>query len=336
MVIRRVDRDRPLRIAALGRGGGRVGLVLAVLVALGGCSIDRALRPGSYTVQRGDTLSGIARSYDIDWRQLAQWNHIAPPYRLRVGEQLTLKPYPPLNYARMSNGQPAPTRQSSELPPQRAPQNDNSHTQPLAQSSAPQVIDNSASSTAQTPASTQQASGATPDTSTTQSASSTPAAATSSGAAGSASSKEENSIDHASASATTRQTTVKAGGPSADGWQWPATGSLLRGYDASARRRGIEIGGKEDSPIYAASSGTVVYNGSGLKGYGKLIIIKHDAHYLSAYGFIDKSRVKQGQTIAAGAQIADMGLGPGNKPMLHFEIRKDGDPVDPEKLLPSR
>ena len=88
--------------------------------------------------------------------------------------------------------------------------------------------------------------------------------------------------------------------------------------------------------MYAASSGTVVYNGSGLKGYGKLIIIKHDEHYLSAYGFNQRSLVSQGQAVAAGAHIADMGLGPENKPMLHFEVRRDGDPINPQSVLPKQ
>ena len=99
--------------------------------------------------------------------------------------------------------------------------------------------------------------------------------------------------------------------------------------------QGIDIGGREGSPVYAASSGRVVYNGTGLKGYGQLIIIQHDEAYLSAYGFNRRTRVEQGQDVAAGAHIADMGRGPQNKPMLHFEIRKNGEPIDPESVLPA-
>ncbi|KEZ77024.1 peptidoglycan DD-metalloendopeptidase family protein [Salinisphaera hydrothermalis] len=301
---------------------GLATLGVAATALMSGCSINRAMRPDSYTVQRGDTLSEIAQHYDIDWHNLARWNHIGPPYRIRVGQQLTLKPYPRLDYARMSGTQPAPLNTGGyNGPPRSAPSSDSDgHVQPLQSPGTPTVTQNPSTGSA-----------AAPDHVTK---SSSPSGGGQSATTAQANSQEENSIDHATSSATTRQTTVKAGGPSADGWQWPASGSLLRAYDPSARRRGIEIGGKVGSPIYAASSGTVVYNGSGLKGYGKLIIIKHDQHYLSAYGFVEHSRVKQGQTVQAGAHIADMGLGPENKPMLHFEIRKDGDPINPQKVLP--
>ena len=335
MDIRRLRRDRlpglSFRLAPVA-----LVVVMAGMVLMAGCSISRAMRPGNYTVQRGDTLSEIAQRYNIDWHQLARWNHIGPPYRLDVGQQLTLKPYPRLDYAHISGSQlpasgPAGSGRAAPADSSASMQS-NGQVRPLNTPGAPVVTGGPTSSasgnTAAVPPSQPAAagrpaqhSGNGPDNAAEQQ---------------STNSQEESSIDHATSSAATRQTTVKAGGPSADGWQWPASGSLLRAYDPSARRRGIEIGGKVGAPIYAASSGTVVYNGSGLKGYGKLIIIKHDVHYLSAYGFVDKSLVKQGQTVAAGAHIADMGLGPGNKPMLHFEVRKDGDPIDPQKVLPSR
>lgn len=294
---------------------------MAGSMAMAGCSISRAMRPDSYTVQRGDTLSEIGQRYHIDWHKLARWNHIGPPYRLDVGQHLTLKPYPRLDYAHMSSAPNTPSNRPSAAPSSRS----NGHVQPLNTPGAPTVTRNSVSTA-----------------SNHSSGAGNRAQPNAGGAAQSAprhsptQSREQRSIDSASSSAATRHTKVKAGGPSADGWQWPASGPLLRAYDPSARRRGIEIGGTVGAPIDAASSGTVVYNGSGLKGYGKLIIIKHDKHYLSAYGFVDKSFVKQGQSVAAGAHIANMGLGPGNKPMLHFEVRKDGDPIDPQKVLPDR
>jgi lipoprotein NlpD len=149
-------------------------------------------------------------------------------------------------------------------------------------------------------------------------------------------SAEEQSIGSVAAAVDTQQTPVEAAGPETDGWHWPTTGKLLRSYNPSSRHQGIEIGGKKGAAVHAASSGKVVYNGSGLKGYGRLIIIKHNQHYLSAYGFLQQSLVKEGQTVQADAHIADMGLGPGNKPMLLFEIRRDGDPIDPQKVLPKR
>ncbi|WP_158583344.1 peptidoglycan DD-metalloendopeptidase family protein [Salinisphaera sp. Q1T1-3] len=330
----------------------RLALAALVILLLGGCSIDRAMRPESYTVQRGDTLSAIAADYGVDWQALARWNRIGPPYRLHVGQTLYLKPFPPIDYGRFANN--ANAGASARPGPQvaRQPTADRQATHGQTRASHPTTtrtpaaassgismpsstprgpaIDNGSAAASAGPASPASSAPAPAAEKTTAPASSSEPAA-----APTPSGSDEQGITAASESTPAGRAAVKAGGPSEDGWQWPASGSLLRGYDPDDRHRGIEIGGQTGTPIYAASSGTVVYNGTGLKGYGRLIIIKHDAHYLSAYGFVEHSRVTQGQTVAAGAQIADMGLGPGNKPMLHFEIRRDGDPVNPEKLLPS-
>ncbi|WP_423820767.1 peptidoglycan DD-metalloendopeptidase family protein [Salinisphaera sp. SPP-AMP-43] len=297
---------------------------LGLAVVLSGCSINRTFAPDTYTVQRGDTLWAIAQHYDLDWHALARWNHIRPPYRIDVGERLTLNPYPRLNYADISDQRQAPASARQQAPAVHESTSSGT-THPLAQRSAPTVV----RSANQAPAAIRTGSSG-PMPTRQQVPAPEPKQPDDTASA------EQHTIDSASASQATKQTTVTAGGPSADGWQWPASGSLLRAYDPSARRRGIELGGNVGSPIYAASSGTVVYNGIGLKGYGKLIIVKHDEHYLSAYGFNRKSLVEQGQTVAAGAHIANMGLGPGNKPMLHFEIRHDGDPIDPQTVLPKR
>lgn len=119
-------------------------------------------------------------------------------------------------------------------------------------------------------------------------------------------------------------------------WQWPAQGKLVRTYQQSAPRQGVDIGGKLGSPVVAAEAGRVVYSGSGLKGYGKLIIIKHDDRFLTAYSFNRRLLVTQGDEVKAGQKIAEMGKGPHNEVMLHFELRQDGEPVDPLRLLPPR
>jgi len=119
-------------------------------------------------------------------------------------------------------------------------------------------------------------------------------------------------------------------------WQWPTTGPVIQGFAASdSSRKGVKIGGRPGQPIVAAESGEVVYSGSGLVGYGPLIIIKHNDNYLSAYGHNRKLLVRQGDQITKGKTIAEMGLAAG-EPLLHFEIRRDGDPVDPLALLPPR
>lgn len=119
-------------------------------------------------------------------------------------------------------------------------------------------------------------------------------------------------------------------------WQWPTSGRILERFSAGdSERKGIKIGGRSGQAILAAEGGEVVYSGSGLVGYGPLIIIKHNNNYLSAYGHNRKLLVQQGDQVAKGTQIADMGLA-GGVPLLHFEIRRGGDPVDPLALLPRR
>ena len=122
--------------------------------------------------------------------------------------------------------------------------------------------------------------------------------------------------------------------PAPSRWQWPTVGRVERGY--SARSKGIEIGGDPGQRIEAAAAGRVVYSGAALKGYGQLLIIKHNDTWLSAYGHNRKLRVAEGDAVSAGQHIADMGIGPSSRAVLHFEIRKNGQPVNPEPLLPGR
>lgn len=120
-------------------------------------------------------------------------------------------------------------------------------------------------------------------------------------------------------------------------WRWPTSGKVVAQFSSrDATRQGIKISGKAGQPILAAEGGRVVYSGSGLIGYGRLIIIKHNDNYLSAYGHNAKLLVKEGATVARGAHIADMGRSNDGRAMLHFEIRRDGRPVDPARLLPRR
>jgi lipoprotein NlpD len=119
-------------------------------------------------------------------------------------------------------------------------------------------------------------------------------------------------------------------------WAWPTEGSLLDQYAANGPNKGIDIGGKKGQPILAAETGQVVYQGSGLRGYGQLIIIKHNADFLSAYAHCDKIYVKEGSVIKRGQKIAAMGNSGVDKVKLHFEIRYRGAPVDPLNYLPKK
>jgi lipoprotein NlpD len=120
-------------------------------------------------------------------------------------------------------------------------------------------------------------------------------------------------------------------------WRWPAAGTVVARFgETPSTGKGIDIGGRIGDDVRAAGPGRVVYTGSGLIGYGKLIIIKHNDTYLSAYGHNDTLLVEQGAEVVAGQRVATMGQGPGNRPLLHFEIRIDGKPVDPLMYLPAR
>lgn len=120
-------------------------------------------------------------------------------------------------------------------------------------------------------------------------------------------------------------------------WLWPADGQVIGRFSDGARvNKGIDIGGKLGDSVHSTRSGVVVYAGNGLAGYGNLVIIKHDDVYLSAYAHNKTILVKEGQTVKAGDKIADIGSSGSAYPKLHFEIRRDGKPVNPIQLLPKR
>lgn len=120
-------------------------------------------------------------------------------------------------------------------------------------------------------------------------------------------------------------------------WRWPADGQVISTYLAGEpTRQGLDIAGSAGEPVRAASDGVVVYSGAGLVGYGELIIIKHNSEWLSAYGHNRKRMVTEGQRVSAGQQIAEMGRTAAPRDMLHFEIRFDGKPVDPQLYLPKK
>lgn len=120
-------------------------------------------------------------------------------------------------------------------------------------------------------------------------------------------------------------------------WMWPTDGRVVSTFKPNdPARKGVDIGGKEGQAVVAAASGEVVYSGSGLLGYGELVIIKHSERLLSAYAHNRTRLVKEGEQVGAGQRIAEMGSNDRNQAMLHFEIRLNGNPQDPLKYLPGR
>ena len=143
------------------------------------------------------------------------------------------------------------------------------------------------------------------------------------------SSSAKRSSDRKSTTQTTKKK-VKAV-PVGD-WRWPVKGKLISKF--SANNNGIDIAAKEGTIVSAASSGKVVYAGNGLRGYGNLLIIKHNASFFSAYAHNRRLLVAEGASVKTGQKIAEVGSTGTDRPKLHFEIRKDGNPVDPLKYLP--
>lgn len=122
-----------------------------------------------------------------------------------------------------------------------------------------------------------------------------------------------------------------AGGP----WVWPANGQVITGFSEGGSK-GVAIAGAQGESIFAAESGRVIYSGNGLRGYGNLVIVKHDQEFTTAYAHNRAILVKEGQMVRRGQKIAELGMSDADRPMLHFEVRKGGKPIDPMGLLPPR
>lgn len=250
-------------------------------------------RPQTYTVQKGDTLYGIALEHGFDYKEVAEWNGIEAPYTIRVGQQLKLAAagqqaavvVTPLKTASMAEIRPADQDPLLKTQPKavKQPYLDQAEKPVLAKAETVQAR----------PAPTEEK--APPE-------------------------KKES---------------VQADDDEPIEWSWPATGKMVAGFNEASSAKGVDIGGKNGQPVLAAAPGKVVYSGSGLRGYGKLVIIKHNKTYLSAYAHNRQILVKEGQSVTKGQKIAEMGDSDADQVKLHFEIRRLGKPVDPMKYLPS-
>lgn len=133
---------------------------------------------------------------------------------------------------------------------------------------------------------------------------------------------------------SSKSTAASTSGP-VSSWRWPSTGPVVRKYSSTVHK-GIDIGGKRGDAVVAVAGGQVVYAGTGIVGLGELIIVKHNEVYLSAYGHNDRLLVSEGDAVKAGQNIAVKGSSGTDSVRLHFEIRKEGKPIDPLRLLPRR
>lgn len=265
-------------------------------------SAERAERPEAYRVRTGDTLYSIAFRYGLDWRVVADWNDIDAPYVIHPGEVVRL---------REPRRRPDDTRTARRETPSRPVSRPVEQTEPTpspAERADPRQI---------TPPVKEPEPESTPPPESSP-AQTDPALA------------ETDGANRAPAPDATERAVAGIR------WRWPASGRMVRAFDGSATRKGIGIAGSRGDPVRAAAPGTVVYSGSGLLGYGELIIIKHSDSLLSAYGHNRSRRVEEGDRVQAGEQIAELGVNERNDPMLHFEIRLNGQPENPLKYLPAR
>lgn len=274
--------------------------------------IDKGFYKGNeYTVKKGDTMFLIAYIAGIDVKELAALNGMKEPYNLKVGQTL-----------KVSNGAASSTTTTEQVC--------NEVTVPVE----PQVTYTQAANgtqygsdgtvTGPVKAAAGSASAVTNTVSTGVKAGvGTAATAGVVAAAGSP-----------SYSSSTSQTVAPASGIN---WQWPTTGKVVQGFSNSdGGNKGIDIAGSKGQAVYAAAPGRVVYAGNALRGYGNLIIIKHDDDFLSAYAHNDSISVSDQQQVSAGQQIAKLGSSGTTSNKLHFEIRYKGKSVDPTRYLPRR
>jgi len=289
----------------------------------------RAAAPGgTYHVVKGDTLYSIAFRNGVDFRDLASWNGIAAPYTIWPGQALKLS----------ANGAAAPAASHAAVAvaaaakPAKAVQ-----AQPSSGGGFETVPGNAAATATaatQAPAPAAPAKSVPAPTAAPAPASTAVTVVPVAGAPATA--------HTAAAAATPPPVPAAAVAPGATrasagiNWRWPADGALGKRFQSGDAIPGIEVLGKSGDPIRAAADGVVVYSGNGLVGYGELVIIKHNDSFLSAYGHNSKRLVKEGQRVSAGQQIAEMGSTGATRDELQFQIRRDGNPVDPLGYLPSR
>ena len=357
-------RPAPVEDRTLGRGGPPH----AAPSASGEAPLATPESPpaATYTVKRGDTLHQIALDNGLDYRELAAWNNVENVNKIYPGQVLRLAA-PGSENATSGVATPPATPQDAtsgvitaplRTPPAIGESAPASPVPPIASANAapsspvtaaqgnlktaPKAVKvpyseqavrelEHAASAAPAPRDALTVPAAPAVETKTQPRDVAPAVAPAAAAA--------NAPSPSSAAAAPSPSAPAKGGASAvDGdqleWAWPAKGRIVSGFSETANLKGIDIAGTAGEPVRASAPGRVVYAGNGLRGYGKLIIIKHNNTYLSAYAHNREILVKEGQQVTRGQKIAEMGSTDADQVKLHFEIRRHGKPMDPTKFLP--
>ncbi|MES2316624.1 MAG: peptidoglycan DD-metalloendopeptidase family protein [Pseudomonadota bacterium] len=260
----------------------------------------------SYTVKRGDTLIGIALDYGQNYRDLAAWNNLANPNDIKVDQVLRVAP------PEQATGVQT---MAVTMPPEAKPV-----APPVPKKTAPKAEKRPYSEAALAELHKNENGNGKPEVKPADKpeapvvAVARPAPAAAGIAAGSM---------------------VTATDDDKMSWMWPSNGKIVATFD-EGKNKGIDIAGRAGQHVMAAGSGKVMYAGSGIRGYGNLVIVKHSNSLLSAYAHNRSITVKEGETVNKGQVIAEMGDSDSESVKLHFEIRQQGKPVDPSRFLPNR
>lgn len=269
----------------------------------------------TYIVQQEENLYRIGIKTGIDYREIAQANDIEPPYHVRVGQVLIL-PKPRQSTEQSPDGVTISTIEDNDTPITGTATDSENPLIPTITS--PKRFREPYSETAFTKESaTVVIVDPTPDTSAT------------------------SAEDTGTKIPVVTPPIKKAEPIRAIQWTWPHRGKVLRKFgddrhQDEGKNNGLDISGKVGQPIKAAADGKVIYSGSDLRGYGKLVIIKHNKLYLSVYAHNSHLFVKDGQSVKQGQKIAELGSTEADRPKLHFEIRREGQSIDPQRFLPKR
>jgi murein DD-endopeptidase MepM/ murein hydrolase activator NlpD len=302
-------------VTGSGAGSGwRAVASVAFAVLLAGCGqaprpapLVGVRPPATITVERGQTLSGIAVAYHVPMRELAELNHLSPPYKILAGGELLLPSTATVRRVAAMPAAPVPAAETTTVA-------GSAPSPPRSPPPSPQMV-RSAALTPPEPTSSR----APPAANRVQ----PPASAAAPGPPPS----------------SALPASVETGLPAARGaFVWPVRGHIVEGYGAGSdgtHNDGINISAPRDSPVEAAGGGVIAYAGNELRGYGNLILIKHPDGWISAYAHLDLILVKEGEKVAKGQVIARVGsTGNVRTPQLHFELRRGDKPVDPRAYLP--
>ena len=304
-----------------------------------GAPAEGEARVQTYTVKRGDTLRTIATELGVDYRELAAWNNLENPNRISVGQVLRVSPPGEASTANAPGVQTMPLRTAPSIQPGDAP----TAIPPSASAPPPGAGARNTETYKTQPKAlkepyseqalrdVQRAAGA--------AASVAPASAPPPEVAPPPIAQPPSAAPPPVASASEPKSAAKSPSVAADDsdrldWGWPTKGRIVSGFSEATSLKGIDIAGASGQPVAASAGGKVVYAGTGLRGYGKLIIIKHNGTFLSAYAHNKEILVKEGQQVTRGQKIAEMGNTDADQVKLHFEIRRQGKPVDPLRYLP--